>query len=148
MVNDKSWFPAVGFFYVLFFRIIDLRFFLSSGPGIISGQLCRFLKSAVGQSIPVCFYDHMGTGKAFGMEPPIVTGSKTEGQFIVLQIVFSNINVVSVAADIMERTARDLNFFITAFPADITVLNKFFYYIFQNIFLRFPAEPEWDPEEL
>ena len=60
------------------------------------------------------------------MKPPVISRGKLKGELIVLVIVFSYIDMEAVAADIVERTAGDLDFFGTAFSADITALDQFF----------------------
>ena len=126
MVYDEAGFAAVCFFYVFLFRIINFCFILSSSFGIIGGKLCGFFKSPVRECIAACFHDNMGTGDSFGVEPPVVAGGKAESQIIVLEIIFTYINMVSVTADIMERTAGDFHFFVAAFPADVAIFNQFF----------------------
>ena len=59
------------------------------------------------------------------MKPPVVPVCKLKGQLIVLVVVFSHIHMKAVAADIVERSARDADFFCAAFSADIAALDKF-----------------------
>ena len=67
----------------------------------------------------------MGAGNALGMEPPVISGGEFEGQFIVLEIIFSYINMEAVTAQVMEGLAGDLRFFCAALSADVTALGQF-----------------------
>ena len=60
------------------------------------------------------------------MEPPVIAGCKLEGQFIVLEIVFANINMEAVRIDIVKRMALEAGFFRIPFPTDITAFHHFF----------------------
>ena len=42
------------------------------------------------------FYNNMGTGHSFCVEPPVITSSKFESEFVILIIVFSNVHIISV----------------------------------------------------
>ena len=48
------------------------------------------------------FYDDMGTSHVFGMEPPIVASSEFESKLIILEVVFSNINIIAITGNIVE----------------------------------------------
>ena len=50
----------------------------------------------------------MGAGYALGVEPPVISICKPEGQLLILIVVFAHIDVVSVRGNIMEGLAGDL----------------------------------------
>ena len=134
MIDNETGFAAVGFFNIFLFCVINFRFILSSCFGIICSEFCRFFKSPVRQCVTAGFYNDVRTGKAFCMEPPVIAGGKAESQFVVLKVIFSNVNVVSVAAEVMEGTAGDFCFFIAVFPADIAVFYQLFrFYVVKSL---------------
>ena len=47
--------------------------------------------------------DHVGTCHLLCMEPPVISGCELEGQLIILEIVFSNIDIKTVTGYIVER---------------------------------------------
>ncbi len=126
IVDHKSRFGSARFFDILLFRVVDLHFRLSSASGIMGGEPCSFLESGIGQLCAVRADNHMGAGLSFGVEPPVVPHSEFKGQFIVLEIIFSDIHMKTVAADIVKRSAGDLFFFCTTFSADVACRNQFF----------------------
>ena len=70
------------------------------------------------------------------MEPPVIADGKFEGQPVILQIVFSNINMKTIGGNVVKRPACDLLFFgpsITA--ADVAVFSQLFLDLYQ-IFLQ------------
>ena len=60
------------------------------------------------------------------MEPPVISGCKFEGKFVILIVIFSNINIVTVGGAVMERTALDFGFFVCFFAPDIAVFDELF----------------------
>ena len=87
---------------MFFLDIIDL--YLGRGPaaGIIGGQPSGFLKGPVRELFVVAFYDDMGSGHFLGVEPPVISCGKFKGQFVILLIVFSHIDMVAVAGNIVQ----------------------------------------------
>ena len=53
------------------------------------------------------------------MEPPVISGCKLESEFIVLVIIFPNINIIAVGGAVVERLALTLGLLVGALPADI-----------------------------
>ena len=74
---------------------------------------------------PFTFDDHVGAGHIFRMEPPVVSGCKFKGELIILVIIFSNIDVKTITADVVEGLAGDLFFFCIAPFVDIATLCQF-----------------------
>ena len=59
---------------------------------------------------------------------------KFEGEFIVLVVIFSNIDIKTVAADIMEWFADKPLLLFSTFTADIAVFHHFFFNLIQVFF--------------
>ena len=76
MVDDESRPCAAYFFDMLFFNIVDFYFIAAPVFGIVGGKFSRFLEYPVRQNVPVGLDDNKRTGRAFGMEPPIISGCK------------------------------------------------------------------------
>ncbi len=98
IIDHESRLGTGRLFDLFLLNVVDLHFFLLSAFGIVGGKSARLFKSTVRQLLPFGLYHHMGAGDAFGMEPPVVTGGEFEGQFIVLEIIFSYINMEAVTA--------------------------------------------------
>ena len=77
----------------------------------------------------------MGARESFGVEPPIISGGKFEGQFFILKIVFSYIEVKAIFGDIVEGFAGDTGRFI--FGASFFCISGFAQFVLQlgQIFL-------------
>ncbi len=90
----------------------------------MGGQTGGFLEGGIRQGIAVCFHDDVGAGHVFGVEPPVVAGCHLEGELFILQVIFSHIHVVAVAADIMEGPAGDFGTFLSALPADVAAFDQ------------------------
>ena len=112
-------------FDLFFLDIVDLHLFLLPALRIVGSKPAGLFKSPVRQFLPFGLYHYMGAGNTFGMEPPVISVGEFEGQFIVLEIIFSHINMKSVAAQIMEGLAGDLCFFRAALSADLAALGQF-----------------------
>ena len=64
----------------------------------------------------------MGAGHSFGVEPPVISVGNLESKFVILEIIFSNINIKAITGTIMEWFTFGFLFFLTAhFPADIAI---------------------------
>ena len=144
MVDNETGFTAARFFDISFFCVVDFHFVLSFCFGIISGQFCRFFKGAVGEFFTAGFYNDVRSGDAFGVEPPVVAGSKFKGQFFVLVIVLPYINMVAVTADIVERAAGDFCFFRAAFAPDIAAFDQLLFDLYQVFFGKGDVEGSSD----
>ena len=68
------------------------------------------------------------------MEPPVVADSKLKGQFLILQVVLTDIHGKTIAADIVERTACDFYLFGAAFSADIAAFDQLFLDLHEIVF--------------
>ena len=67
----------------------------------------------------------MGAGHSFGVEPPVISVGNLESKFVILEIIFSNINIKTVAGTIVERFTFGFLFFLTVyFPADVDVTKE------------------------
>ena len=60
------------------------------------------------------------------MEPPVIADCKFEGQPVVLQVILSDINMISVTGKIVQWFVFDLYFFLGEFAAHITGMNQLF----------------------
>ena len=71
------------------------------------------------------------------MEPPVAAGGEAESQLLVLIIIFSHIDVIAVAADIMEGNACDFHLLCTAaaLPADISAFDQLLADLYQILLL-------------
>ena len=103
--------------------------------GIVGGQAGGILKGGVRKLVPAGLYHHMGAGGSLGVEPPVVAGGKFKGQFIVLEIIFSHIDIVTVGGAVMEGAGGDLYLFPRILSADIAGICLFFLHLYQ-ILLR------------
>ena len=70
------------------------------------------------------------------MEPPVVAGCQGKGDLIILIIIFPNVNIIPVTADIVEGYAFERNFFLLSLPADIAAFNQFFFDLYKILFLQ------------
>lgn len=111
MIDNESWFSAVHFFNVLFFCIVDFYFFGISPFGIIGGETSRLFEGSIGKFFSVCFYNNMRSRYSFCMKPPVISYGKLKGQFFVLIVIFSYIDMKSVTGEIVKRFAGDFLFF-------------------------------------
>ena len=135
MVDDKARFCAGNFFDVLFFNIVDLDLFLTAPGGIVGGKARGVFKGSVGKLPALRADDDVGAGTSLGVEPPVVPDGEFKGQLFVLQVVFAYINGKSVAADIMEGAAGDLNLFGAALAADVAAFDQLFLDLDKILFL-------------
>ena len=126
VVNNESRLCTGHLFNLFFFYIIDFDFFLIASGGVVGGKTCRFFKGCVRKLFSAGFYDDMRTRSALCMEPPVVADSKLKGQFLILQVVLTDVHGKTIAADIVERTACDFYLFGTAFSADIAAFDQLF----------------------
>ena len=76
----------------------------------------------------------MGTRHAFGMAPPLVDCGKFEGEFVVLVVVFANVNIETITASVVERLADKTLLLFSTFAADLAVFHQFFFNLIQVFF--------------
>ena len=93
---------TVRFFDMFFLYIINLNFIAATALGIVCGKSSGFFKSTIRKFIPIRFDDDMGTRSTFCVEPPVTAICEREGQFIVLQIVFADVDVITIGRDIVH----------------------------------------------
>ena len=124
VVNNESRLCTGYLFNLFFFYIIDFDFFLIASGGVVGGKTCGFFEGCVRKLFSAGFYDDMRTRSALCMEPPVVADSKLKGQFLILQVVLTDIHGKTIAADIVERTACDFYLFGTAFSAAYGVVTS------------------------
>lgn len=111
----KPGFPEFGFLTCLLLNIVNFHFFAGTVFGIVCSEAGSFLKCAVRQFIAAGFYDNMGAGNTLGMEPPVAAVGKFKGQLFILKIVFSDINVIPIGGNVMERLTCQLLLFCVFF---------------------------------
>ena len=137
MIYYKSWCSPCYFFNILFLDIVNLYFIIFPAFRIISCQSTGLFKYPVWQNgLSIALYDHMGTGNAFGMEPPVISACYFKSKIFILIVIFSYENIVAVRRYIMERFTCDLwpLFIGTAFFY-ITKFHQLFFDLDQIIFL-------------
>ena len=61
------------------------------------------------------------------MEPPVITDSKMKCEFFILEIILSNIHMISITGNIMQRLTFNLNFLFSEFAAHISGINQLFF---------------------
>ena len=98
IIDHESRLGTGRLFDLFLLNVVDLHFFLLSAFGIVGGKSARLFKSTVRQLRPFGLYHHVRAGDAFGMEPPVISGGECEGQFVILEIIFSYVNMKTVAA--------------------------------------------------
>ena len=129
IVYNKAGRAAVRLFYVLFLEIVNLNLVVVPAFGIITGEFSGFLKDAVRQFVVAGFYDDVGAGHSFGVKPPVISGCELESQLIILEIVFSHIDIKTVTGYVVERFGFRLGFlafFVCVVTFDIAVLSELF----------------------
>ena len=103
MVNHESRCGSGYLFNVLFLDIVDFHLVIVTAFGIVGGQGTGFFKEAVGKvGAALSFYDDMGSGNAFCVEPPVVSCGQLEGEFLILVVVLSHVNVEAVGGNVVE----------------------------------------------
>ena len=88
---------------MLFLDIIDLYLGSRVSFGVPGGQAACFFEGTVRKFTVFGADDHVGTCHLLCMEPPVISGCELEGQLIILEIVFSNIDIKTVTGYIVER---------------------------------------------
>ena len=126
MVDDKAGFGTRYFFYVFSFNVIDFYFFLTFAFGVVGSQASGFLEGLVGEFFSFGFDNDVGAGESFGMEPPVAAVCELEGDFFVLEVVFSHVDIETVSGAVVEGFAFIFDFFLRGFSSDIAGLDKFF----------------------
>lgn len=97
---------------MFFLNIVNLYFFSAPGLGIVSGKPSGLFKCTVPKLISVGADNNMRSGSIFCMEPPVIADCKFEGQPVVLQVILSDINMISVTGKIVQWFVFDLYFFL------------------------------------
>ena len=118
------------------FDIINLDLIITAILGVVGRKLSGFFKYSVRHLAVLRFDDDVGTRRALGMEPPVSTIGKMESQFFVLKIIFSYINMIAVAGQIVEWLALKLYFFLREFTAYISTLSQFLLNLCQVILTK------------
>ncbi len=121
-------------FYVLFREIINLNLVVVPAFGIVTGKFSGFLEHAIRQFFIVGFYDDVGTRHSFCMEPPVISGCELEREFIVLEVIFANINIIAVGGDGSGTACSYFWPFVGALPADIAVFDQLFLDLYEIVF--------------
>ena len=125
MVHNKSRRGSRNFLQVLSLNIIDFHFLISTSLGVVGGQRPGFLEDAVREFLSLSLYNDMGSRDSLCVEPPVAAVGELEVQFLVLIVVLSDIDMESVAGEIVERTAGDLHLLAASVVAfDIAVLRE------------------------
>lgn len=111
VIHNETGSSAGNFFQILSLDIIDFHLLVSPSLGVIGSQRSGFLKDAVRQLLSLGLYDYVGARNPLRVEPPVAAVGKLEVEFFVLVVVFSDIDMESVAGKVVERAACDLYLF-------------------------------------
>ena len=99
-------------FWHVFSQYSQSLLFLRPGPGIVSGKPSGLFKCTVRKLISVGADNNMRSGSIFCMEPPVIADCKFEGQPVVLQVILSDINMISVTGKIVQWFVLIFTFFL------------------------------------
>ena len=106
MVDHESRSSSCNPFDVFSLNIVDLHLVIIPALGIVSCQGSRLLKKPIRKALLVLrFNDHMGAGDSLSVEPPVISRGYLKGEFIVLVIIFSYIDVITIRGQIVEGAA-------------------------------------------
>ena len=114
---------------MFFLDVINLYLGSRVSLGIPGCQASCLFKGAVRKFSVFGTDNHMGTGHFFRMEPPVISGCELESQLIILEIVFSHIDIKTVTGYVVERFGFRLGFlafFVCVVTLDIAVFGKLF----------------------
>ncbi len=122
---------------MFFLDIVDLHLLLVAAFGVVGSQPGGFFKGTVWQLLGVLhLYHHMGAWDLLGVEPPVISVGKLEGELVILVIVLAHIDVESVTADIMKGLAGDFLLFGAALFADVAASHQFFFDLYQVLLME------------
>ena len=113
---------------MFFLDIVDLHFVCSTVFRVVSGQTTCFFKGTVRKFIPAAFDDNVRSRSTFCMEPPVIAirlKEKVSSSF--LQVVLSNVHIITITGNVMHWFAGQFNFFLRMFSADIAALHQFLF---------------------
>jgi len=97
IVHNKPGLGAVGLFYFPALYIIDLDLVCAAAGGIVGSCGGGKLIDVIGEHVGVFpLDDHMGTGHLLGVEPPVSGVGELERQFVVLEVVLPDVDVIAV----------------------------------------------------
>ena len=99
MVDYKAGSCVWDFAEVFSEGVIDLDLLVGLVRGIVGSEAGGFEEEAVGQlreGLAAGFYDDVGAGNIFGMEPEITAVCDFEGYFFILVVVFSDENFIAI----------------------------------------------------
>ena len=108
IIDDEARGSAGGLFDIFSLEIIDLDLVLIAAAGVPGGEGGRLLKRPVRDLVhgfSAGAEEDVRAGHIIGVEPDVAAVRHPEGDLFILKIVFSNINIIAVAADVMERPA-------------------------------------------
>ena len=116
VVDYKAGGAACGFFNVFALNVINLHFFAAAALGVPGSDGPCFLKGAVRKLSSLCFHHNMGTGNALGVEPPVAAACDFEGDFLILVIIFADIDVEAVRGQVVIGAAGNFCLFAVEVP--------------------------------
>ena len=70
------------------------------------------------------------------MKPPVIAGGKLKGQFVILKIIFSHIDVETVAGKIVEGLAGDFLLLHARLSADISAGDQLLLDLYQILLVE------------
>ena len=108
MIDDKARPCSAGLFDALALEIADFNFLLLSSGRVPGSEGSGFLEHSVREIVHFLSprtEDDVRAGDVLGVEPDIGRRAEAESEFLVLQIVLADIEVIAVGAPVMERLA-------------------------------------------
>ena len=112
---------------MFFLNVVDLYFVSTTILRIVSGQTTCFFKGTVRKFIPAAFDDNVRSRSTLCMEPPVIAIGKRKSKFFILQVVLSNVHIITITGNVMHWFAGKFNFFLCMFSADIAALHQFLF---------------------
>ena len=102
MEYHEPWLCGRGLFQILPLGILHFYLAAIGGGRIVCRQGSGFLKGPVGNFRALAAEQYMASGDVLRVKPPVGSSRLMEGQFLILIIVFSNVDIKSVTADIVQ----------------------------------------------
>lgn len=110
MVNDKSRSASGRLFHMFSLDIINFYLFIGASLRIPGSQGTGFFKYPVRKLLSFRADNNMGAGNSFGVEPPVIAVGNFKCDFLILVVVFSNIDIKSVSRAVVIGAAGDFGF--------------------------------------
>ena len=103
MVNYKTWLCSSWLFYKLAFNVVNFSLWCSLCLGIVNSKTSSLFIGAVWHFSAICLNNDVRSWCFFGMHPDIISLCELKGQFFILVVVFSNIDIKAIRRKIVIR---------------------------------------------